>query len=224
MYQAKSPSSASLDYSTDFVGNSIVLKPSEHQAVFLFPTLFPTQSAFKGMVDGEATGPVAILALLQSPTPSGIQFATMVPAYIDSLRRNTQMYLQQGLPLDADIPVSDYFGNAQDSLPWDLLYVTDNNSSTQRHLQAQNGATFEVLGSMPCTDVSCPFDDVTLEGLRKLPFAATSIDLSDNSANLAADFAFAIKTGLGRYAKVRVLYVVTTTTTKDLALEIYVYK
>ena len=109
-----------------------------------------------------------------------------------------------------------------DPTPWDILYQTD--SDTQRHLQAQNNATFAMLGSMPCTTSSCPFDDETLADLCSLPFTATSINLDDNSANLAADMAFAIKTGLGRYVKVRILYVITVGNKRDLALEIYVYK
>jgi hypothetical protein len=67
-------------------------------------------------VKGTADKPVAIVALLQTPsTPPNKQYATLTPAYIDSLRRNTAMYLREGLPLDADIPVSDYFGNDQDA-------------------------------------------------------------------------------------------------------------
>ena len=72
---------------------TVTLNPAEQKAVFLYPDIFPSAGSFAGMLTGEADGPVAVLALLQSPTQTGVQYATMVPAYLDALRRNTFTYL-----------------------------------------------------------------------------------------------------------------------------------
>ncbi len=217
LWRAGSPSTAN---ATDGGSATVSLNPNEQKALFLYPNLFTNLTSFKGMVLGTSTKPVAILALLQTPTPTGVQYATMVPAYADALRRNTYMYLRQGFPLDADIPVSDYFGNSDDTAPWDLLYITD--STTGRHLEAKSGAGFAVLG----TKTNDQFDnEVNIDTLRGLTYTATALDLRDGSSNLAANFTFAIKTGLGRYVKLRIADVITRdTTNKDLALEVYVYK
>ncbi len=228
LYRAGSPSSGS---ATDAGTGSLTLNGNEQKALFLYPSIFSSLSSFKGMVLAISDKPVAILALLQTPTPTGVQYATMVPAYADALRRNTFMYLRQGFPLDADIPVSDYFGNSDDQAPWDLLYVTDSTDNTKRRLEARQGAKFAVLGTK--NDVE--FDDLTFGDLRNLDlrdqaFTATMIDLSNSSPNLAPEFAFAIKTGLGRYVKVRIADVITRSDSnnqpiyRDLALEMYVYK
>ncbi len=223
LYQAGTPSTAA---AVKLGSGNVSLAAGEQKAIFLYPSIFPNQPSVKGMIEAVSDGPVAILALLQSPTSAGVQYATMAPTYKDALRHNTQMYLQEGLPLDADIPVSDYFGNANDPTPWDVLYQTDTPGS-QRHLQAENGAGFAILGSMPCTNQSCPFDDVSLADLRNLDYSATSINLDNDSANLSADMAFAIRTGLGQYVKVRILYVInagTNQSNRDLVLEIFVYR
>ena len=117
---------------------NVALGARQQRAQFLNESnLFPTRTKFKGMLLGFASGPVAILSLLQTSTPFGVQFATLVPAYQDALRRNTHMYLQQGLPLDADLPVSDYTGNSDDTAPWDILYETV--SATARRLSPPGG-------------------------------------------------------------------------------------
>jgi hypothetical protein len=224
LWAAGSTSSAN---ATDGGTATLTLAPNEQRAVFLYPTLFSNQSKFKGMLLGYSDGPVAILALLQTPTASGPQYATMVPSYADALRRNTYMYIRQGWPLDADLPVSDYWANAQDKAPWDVNYVTDTSDTSKRRLEAQSGAGFAVLGTLDNTQFD---DNVTIETLRGLDYSTTVIDLSNSSSNLAANFAFAIKTGLGRYVKVRIADVITRQDNnsqpvfRDLALEMYIYK
>jgi hypothetical protein len=191
---------------------------------------FPNITKFKGVAVGVAQYPVALLTLLQTPTTTGgVQYATLVPAYLDSLRRNTLMYLPQGYALDADIPVVDYFRDetaVQDDvgkyaeIPWDVLFETV--STTVRQLTPQAGTTVAVIGQQNVDQ----FDAITIETLRGLSYGTTSIDLRDGSANLQEGFTFAVKTGLGQYAKVRVRTVITfsASTNKDIVLEIYVYK
>jgi hypothetical protein len=201
--------------------------PVKKTARFLHEAQFfnlPPGTRFKGSAFVSSTGPVAVLALLQTPTPTGEQYATLVPTYIDALRRNTLMYLPQGYSLDADIPVVDYFrSEANDydpyyETPWDILLQTVGNG---RSIVPQQGMV-AVIGVTSATD----FDAWGLEDLRSLSYTADSIDMSDNSPNLANGFTFAIKTGLGRYVKVRVREWVeySNDPARDLLLEIYVYK
>ncbi len=188
---------------------------------------------FKGMAFADSTGPVAILSILQtSIPPSGVQFATLTPAYMDSLRRNTLLFLPQGYSLDADLPVVDYFRDetsaydAYYEIPWDLLFETDTDT-TKRWLTPQQGATFSAIGVIDFSN-AYQFDAITLDDLRKMNYTTDRIDLGNNTAtsNLKDGFSFAIKTGLGRYAKVRIRQILeyTDPTYKDLVLEIYVYK
>ncbi len=186
---------------------------------------------FKGMAFADSTGPVAILSILQTSTAqSGVQFATLTPAYMDSLRRNTLLFLPQGYSLDADLPVVDYFRDetstpdAYYEIPWDLLYETDQDT-TKRWLTPLSGASFSVIGVID-PSVAYQFDALTVEDLRNMTYTADRIDLGNASANLTAGFSFAVKTGLGRYAKVRVrqIFEYTDPTYKDFAIEIYVYK
>ncbi len=215
LYQSTTPSSGAAPSAGT---QQITLSPGEQRNVYL-NTVFTSASTFKGMLQGVSQYPVAILALLQSPTPgSGFQFATMVPAYIDSLRRNTYMYLRLGAPLDADLPISDYFENADDSVPWDLLF--EKLSDTTRQLTPKSGAQFAVLGLKADVD----FDNLTIENIQALSFTSNPIDLSNTSANLARTFAFAIKTGLGRYVKVRIADVINRDPDRDLALEVFIFK
>ncbi len=188
---------------------------------------FPNITKFKGVAVGVAQYPVALLTLLQTPTTTGgVQYATLVPAYLDSLRRNTLMYLPQGYALDADLPVVDYFrdetatGDAYAEIPWDVLFETI--STTVRQLTPQAGTTIAVIGQRNVDQ----FDDITIETLRGLAYGTGSIDLRDGSANLQEGFTFGVKTALGQYAKVRIRTVITysSSTNKDIVLEIYVYK
>jgi hypothetical protein len=202
---------------------SLTLAPNEQKSVYLYPAIFPNLESFQGMLRGHSEKGVAILSLMQTPTSSGLQYATVAPAYVDGLRRNTYAYLRQGFPLDADIPISDYTGNSQDTAPWDLLYETG--GAGVRRLMPYPGATLAVIGRRS----QAAFDnDVTIDTLRGLSYSSDPIDLSDASPNLAPEFAFAIKTGLRRYVKLRISDVISRSdakgTYKDLALEIYIYK
>ncbi len=214
---------------------SIVLSPVEQKALFLYPSIFPGASNFRGVAVGRADAPVAILALLQSPLPAGVQYATMVPAYVDALRRNTFMYLRQGYSIDADRMISDYMWDqnsiknsseyeADVDAPWDLIY--EKVSDTARRLTPVGGARFALIGRKTAAE----FDrDVTFASVQGLNFSSTPIDMSEGSPNLTIDptggsLVFAVRTGLGRYAKVRINSVSTRGTDKDLVLELFIYR
>ena len=201
-----------------FQTSQIMLNSGQQRAEFLYPIHFPGAANFKGMLFGVSEGPVSILAMQEINTANGVQYATLVPTYLDALRRNTYMYLPQGYPLDADLPVSDYFGNNEDQLPWDLLY--QELSDTERYLEPWSGAKIAPMGTMNIGQ----FDAVSIETLQGLNYSDMNLDLSDNSSNLALDFAFALKTGLGRYVKIRVFDIIQIGTLRDLVLEIYIYK
>jgi hypothetical protein len=222
------------DPASDGGSATVTLNPAEQRALFLYPGIFPSAASFSGMLKASTDGPVAILALLQSPTPTGVQYATIVPAYLDALRRNTYAYLRLGYSLDADRCISDYWWDQNQihgpdfepdvTLPWDLLF--EEQSSTARRLTPQGGAQFAVIGQR----TSGQFDqDVTLPYLQGLSYGSSSIDMSDGSPNLTIDpvlgnFSFAVKTGLGRYVKLRIGKVITSEAGKDLVLEVFVYK
>jgi hypothetical protein len=231
LYQSTSPSSGEAPSAAT---QQITLGPNEQRATFLYPSIFPNASTFKGTLVAIAEQPVAVLALLQTPTAAGPQYTTMVPAFIDALRRNSYIYLREGNALDADRLIVDYFFD-QDlikdpnyyepdvDLPWDVLY--ERISDTARQLTAQKGAQFAVIGAKTSTD----FDNLTIRDLQALSYSGAAIDMSDGSSHLTLDatlgnFAFAIKTGLGRYAKARVADVITAGTDRDLALEVFVFK
>ena len=195
---------------------------SQMKRAFFLYQLFPGTDTFKGSVYCSATGPVSILALLQSQISlqSGtmLQYATLVPSYLDALRRNTFMYLPQGFPLDADIPVVDYMNNTGDQTPWDLLYE----ASPSRRLTVQSGASFAPIGAK---DDSYFDQTITLEYLRGLSYNQNPIDVG----SMHLGYAFAVKTGLGHYAKIRIADKIQVnfqdgTSAQDLALEIYVFK
>jgi hypothetical protein len=198
---------------------TLTLNAKEQKAVYL-NQLFPNISSFRGSLEAETLDlePVAIIALLQIPTPTGLQYATMVPTYFDYQVRNSSVLLVQGYPLDADMTLSDYFG--QDSRPWDVLFEYDTANPATRSLIVQNGATMAALGSKDATS----FDNVNLIQLQSLNYNLDTIDMSDNSPNLQSDFAFAVKTNLGRYAKIRVASVIEQGTARSLGLEVYVYR
>jgi hypothetical protein len=192
--------------------------------------LFPRISKFKGVAFVMSQYPVAFLSLLQTPTPGGdIQYATLVPTYLDSLRHNTLMYLPQGYSLDADLPAVDYFHDETSPIdayyetPWDLLFETV--SATGRQLTPVYGATASIIGVFGDQNVG-DFDNLSLADLTSRTYTSDSIDLSDGSGHLVSGFAFAIKTGLGHYVKVRIRGVIAygDSTYKDLTLEIYVFK
>ncbi len=226
LLQASVPTS---NAATQFGTATLNLKANEKQARMLTETdFFPSATNVRGMVFGQSQGPVAILALELTPVAAGSQFATMVPAYIDSLRRDTMMYLPQGYALDADLPVVDYLHYEGDpidpylELPWDVLLKTNNTSGSSRALVPQQGATLCIIGNKDGSQ----FDGLTQEYLRSLNYTTNSIDLSDSSSQLQVGFTFAIKTGLGRYVKVRIRDFVgySDSAYKDFMLEVFVYK
>jgi hypothetical protein len=214
------PQSATLNLSSGTVTKKTARFLDEAQ-------FFPNITKFKGMAVGVAQGPVAILTLLQTPTTTGgVQYATLVPTYLDALRRNTISYLPEGFSLDADLAVVDYFrdqtatGDTYAEIPWDVLFETI--SATVRQLTPQAGASLAVIGQRNVEQ----FDAISIETLRGLVYGTGSIDLRDGSANLAEGFTFALKTGLGTYVKARIRTVITyaTSTNKDVVLEVYTYK
>ena len=221
LYQSgATPSSSATFYDT----YTLNLSAKEQRAVYL-NQLFPNLSSFRGSLEAEAQGtapqvskPVAVVALLQTPTPTGLQYATMVPAYFDYLVRGSAILLVQGFPLDADMLVSDYL--AQDARPWDILFEGNSSNTASRSLTVQNGAKLAIIGSRAPEE----FDAVSLSNLQALSYNLESIDMSDGSANLQADFSFAVKTNQGRYAKIRISRVVTEGTSRNLGLEAYVYR
>ena len=214
------PQSATITLSSGSVTKKIARFLDEAQ-------FFPGLTKFKGMAVGVAQGPVAILTLLQTPTTTGgVQYATLVPAYLDALRRNSIMYLPQGFALDADLPSVDYYrdetatGDTYAEIPWDILFETS--STTIRQLTPQQGATVAPIGIRSVEQ----FDSISIETLRSLGYGLSSIDMRDGSGNLQEGYVFAIKTGLGQYVKVRVRTVITYSgsTNKDLVLEVYTFK
>ncbi len=224
LMQASVPTS---NAATSFGTATLPLNANEKQAKML-KEFFPTATNVRGMLFGQSQGPVAILALELTPVGSGSQYATMVPAYIDSLRRDTMTYLPQGYALDADLPVVDYLHYEGDpidpylELPWDVLLKTNNTSGSSRALVPQQGATLCIIGNKDGSQ----FDGLTQEYLRSLNYTTNSIDLSDDSSQLQVGFTFAIKTGLGRYVKARIRDFVgySDSAYKDFMLEVFVYK
>jgi hypothetical protein len=198
------------------------MSAKEQRARFLNETgLYPNRTSYRGLLVGIAEHPVAVLALLQTPASGGVQYATLQATRKDALRTSTYMYLRQGFSLDADIPQSDYFGNVDEDLFWDVLYETQ--TATTRRLSPQSGAQLSLIGQRTDTE----FDALTLEDLQARTYSSSPISLNDGSVNLVAGFTFAVKTGLGRYAKVHIGDVITRggdATKRDLALEIYVYR
>ena len=198
---------------------SFNLDPNTQVSKFLFdPMLFPDQTKFKGMMLCTSDGPIVILALLQTPSSTGVQYATLTPVYQDSLRRNSSIYLRQGFPLDADLLVSDYFIEDQDAAPWDLRLVAQ--GAANRQLVPQSGARLSVLGFQSIEQ----FDAISVRFLRSLPYLDDPIDLNDGDPNLQSGFSFAIRTGLRRFVKVRISDVVIGSDGTHLALEVFVFR
>ena len=216
LYQAgPSPSSGATFYGT----YTLPLNANAQRAVYL-NELFPSLSSFRGSLEAESLDqePVAVVALLQTPTPTGLQYATMVPTYFDGLVRNSAVLLAEGYPLDVDMTVSDYL--AEDSRPWDIVFQVNSSNTASRGLVTQNKARLATIGSRDPT----AFDSLSLTDLRALTYDLESIDMSDGSSNLQTGFTFAVKTNLGRYAKIRISRVITEGTAQSLGLEVYVYR
>lgn len=206
--------------SATFVDTYTLSLDANQQKALYLNQLFPNQPSIRGSLEAESLDqkPVAVVALLQTPTPTGLQYATMVPTYFDALTRSAAIMLVQGFPLDADMSVSDYLG--QDTRPWDLVFEYSSSNPATRGLVTKNGAKLASIGSLD----PAAFDSLGLSNLRSLDYSLDTIDMSNGSANLAPNYTFAIRTNLGRYAKVRISMVVPRDTSRDLGLEMYVYR
>jgi len=186
------------------------------------------------MLTGEADGPVAVLALLQSPTPTGVQYATMVPAYQDALRRDTFVYLRLGYSLDAGRCISDYWWDQNQiqgpgfepavTLPWDLLF--ERQSATARRLTPPGSHAIRADRAKDRRAVRSGCDAPLPAGLS---YTSDTIDMSDRSPNLVTGTALgnstlATRTGLGRFAKLCLSSVITRDADTDLVFEVFVYR
>ncbi len=205
--------------------------------VSLFPELKTT--AFKGMAEITATGPIALITLLENRGWDGVaRYSTLAPVDKEALRRNTHMVLLQAsddsnpyMPIDLDGFAVDYNrtvgSNYTDSYPWDLEYQYNASDSTVRYLQPFNGAAISTIGNKNADD----FDSISLPDLKKLSYTTTvPIDLSNaRTSSLYIGFAFAVHTDIGNYAKARIVRIIDTvdgthTNNKDLILEVCIYK
>jgi hypothetical protein len=211
---------------------TFALQAGEHIAAYLDQNpFFPALGSIKGMVQVTAEGPISLLALLQTPAGDGLQYATLVPVDKESLRRNTYMILLQAndtgnpfMPFDLDGFAVDYFRNLDgtEGYPWDLEYRYNASNAGNRFLTPYNGAAIASLGTRGDAD----FDAISLPQLKALTnYSSTnSLDLSDPGPN--QNFAFAVRTDLGNYAKARIIRINSPSGTilKDLVLEVCIYQ
>jgi hypothetical protein len=203
---------------TDAGSVQLSLDPQEQQSNFLHEKdYFPNDMSFKGILVGTAEKPVKILSLLQTLTPNGVQYSTLAAQYLDAFHSEGIVYVPDTHGLDADIPQVHHV-NVDDNGSLDLEYRFI--SSTVRKFVPQNGAEFSILGIRTASEMNM----LTLEDLQGLTYNEIWIDMSDVSGKLLKGFAFIIKTSLGHYAKVRLEKVVINGTSKDLALQIYIYR
>lgn len=215
LWSAFSPSSAPATPGGEV---DLSLNPGEQRARFLTdPGLFPDKPFFRGVLVGTSEKPVAILALLQTQTQAGVQYATLEPEYKDSLHTDSYLYLPPALSLDADRPIVRFI-NVDDRGSADVLYQFV--SSTVGRLIPQNGSAISGLGVKSANE----FNNLTLQDLTALGYTDSQIDLSDGSPSLASGYTLAVRTALGRYVKVRIAQIVPSGIGKDLALQVYVYR
>jgi hypothetical protein len=218
--------------------STLTLKSGEQQAMYLNnESLFPGLTSYKGMIEITATGPVVVLGLLETrASDTTPRYSTLLPVDMESLRRNSYMVLLQAdtddnpyMPLDLDYMVSDFYrvtGNP-DGYSWDLEYrygSTSNTSDTStRYLRVFNGATISALSG---TYNGAQFDAISLPDLKGLTYSTSDVDLS--GSNLYEQRAFAVKTDLGNYAKIRIFRIINTTANglpyRDLILEVVIYR
>ena len=71
---------------------------------------------------------------------------------------------------------------------------------------------------------STEFNNLTTEDLQSRTYTTVPIEMNDFSGTLVVGYSIAMKTSLGRLAKIRIAQIVSTSTTKDLALQVYVYR
>jgi hypothetical protein len=194
------------------------LKGREQKARFLSESMFfPRYVLYKGMLSGTSEKPVVVLGLLQTQVASGVQYATLVPQYIDAIARESYSYLPEAMSLDADavrVPFSGTDETAAADVHFQFI------SPTVHYLIPQNGATLALLGIRTASEMS----SITLDDLRAASFSPERLDVTDVSRNLVTGFAFAIKTSQGRYAKIRVDRVLDLGEAKDLVLQVAVYR
>jgi hypothetical protein len=216
------------------------LNPKEQFSGFLDnQRLFPGLSSFKGMAQITSSGPLALLALLQTRAGNGDpQYSTLVPVDREALRRNTHMVFLQAsddtdpyMPLDLDGFVADYLraSGRTETYSWDLLYSYAAPNGTNRSIQpvSENGVGISSIGYRN----SDTFDNISLPELKARTYSKTaSIDLSDGTGtSLYIGFTFAVQTDLGNYAKIRIVRIVETEDgthlhNRDLILEVCIYR
>lgn len=221
-------------------GKATISLPKNQQRVqFLHQQgLFSSLTSFKGIAEFKSSGPIAILALLETDIASGPQFATIVPTDREALRRNTYLAIIEPsvgtgnfMPVDLDRFIVDYSGTSGDEgLSWDLKYFALSNTSRQLVPATENFAQLAVIGIK--TDAE--FDQLSLQDLKNLTYNATQIDLSNNSATLnqiqgvssGQAFTFAVKTDLGNYAKLSVFETITDSSGifYDFVFRVVVYR
>jgi hypothetical protein len=126
LYEAGATPSSRAEFKASY---TLKLDANCQTAVYL-NQLFPDYPSFRGSLEAQSfdtltqvTKPVAVVALLQTPTPTGLQYATMVPTYFDGLARSSTVLLVQGKALDADMLLSDYL--SEDTRPLDIVLESD---------------------------------------------------------------------------------------------------
>ncbi len=215
LWMAYDPSVAD---ATDGGTVELVLAPHEHRAKFLNePLFFPKYQVFRGVLVGDSEQPVAVVAMLQTQTAAGVQYATLAAEYLDSLHSESYVYLPERAWLDVDglrVP----FSTADDGVPHDLQYQLI--SSTVRYLVPQNGAGISPVGIRTANE----FANIPLDELKRANYSATRLDMTDYGGQLVPGFTALIRTSQGRFGKLRVDRVNSSGETKDLVLQLYVYR
>ena len=189
------------------------------------------------MAEFDSGGPIAILALLQTSTSNGVQYATMVPTDKETLRRNSYVFVPQPLfallasdsafmPVDVDEMRVDYNRMIEGAEGYSMDFTYETESKTARSFVPRNGAGFAKLGKKDAAS----FDALSLAELQALQYTSTKIDLTDNAEALAEEYAFAVRTEIGHYAKVRLFRIVEVVDQqdgiryRDIGLEVCVYR
>jgi hypothetical protein len=197
---------------------TMALQAREQRARFLGSSgLFEDKTTFKGTLVGTAEKPVAVLGLLQTAVTGGVQYATLSPEYLDALHTESALFLADGMKLDADALRVPY-ATLEDFGSYDLHYQFI--SSTVRNFVPQNGATLASLGQLTVAE----FNNLTVENLQARTYGSLPIELSDFTNTLNAGYSIALRTSLGRFAKVRIAQIVVTGPSKDLVVSVYVFR
>jgi hypothetical protein len=201
-------------------GGAVVLemKPRAHYVRFLHESgLFPSAQNYRAALEGTAEKPVVVLGLLQSQSALGVQYATLAAEYTDALYSESTAFLPQNASVDVDTARVPYV-TLEDTGANDLWFKLV--SSTVRSLIPCNGAGVSVLGIRTLSELN----NLTLQDLQAVPYSSNPVDLSDYLGALSPGYSVAVRTSQGRYAKLRVDRVISGSGTKDLVLQLYVYK